>query len=176
LDVNTKSSDRVYIVGLETKVGVVDAYANYFKADGVTVVENEKPVFVFDQEVYNVGLGMDVAKDLRLTYEYMWGDKKYCEDVSKDGFIVGLNYKGATDEVGSYGVHAAYYDQPVNAFISPTFDLTNFAAYGGYEGWSFGVDYTVAKNVQLCVNYYDTESKFDNQEDQSIFTELYFMF
>ena len=178
LDVNAEStSDRVYIAGLETKVGAVDVYANYFKADGVTNKdENKNVVSVWDQEVYNVGLGMNVAKDLRLTYEYMWGDKEYDAAVSKDGFIVGLNYKGATDEVGSYGVHAAYYDQPVNAFISPTFDLSSFAAYGGYEGWSAGVDYTVAKNVQLCVNYYDTESKYGNQEDQSIFTELFFFF
>ena len=173
LDVNANTSDRVYIVGLETKVGAVDAYANYFRADGVTDKDNQT---LWDQEVYNIGLGMNVAEDLRLTYEYMWGDKEYNEAVSKDGFIVGLNYKGATDEVGTYGVHAFWYDQPVNAFISPTFDLTNFAAYGGYEGWSFGVDYTVAKNVQLCVNYYDTEAKAANKDDQSIFTELYFMF
>ena len=84
--------------------------------------------------------------------------------------------KGATDEVGSYGVHAAYYDQPVNAFLAPTYDLSNFATEGGYEGWSFGVDYTVAKNVQLCVNYYDTEAKVGSEKDEAIFSELYFFF
>ncbi len=168
--VGEESSDRVYIAGLETKVGVVDAYANYFKADGV--VGNT----LYDQEVYDIGLGMNVAKDLRLTYEYMWGDDDYDNRVSKDGYIVGLNYKGAGDEVGSYGIHAFYYDQPVNAFISPTFDLTNFAPEGGYEGWSAGVDYTLAKNVLLCVNYYDTEAKVGPKEDQSIFTEVYFSF
>ena len=170
LKVGEESSDRVYIAGLETKVGVVDAYANYFKADGVVGAK------VYDQEVYNVALGMNVAKDLRLTYEYMWGDEEYDNRVSKDGYIVGLNYKGAGDEVGSYGVHAFYYDQPVNAFISPTFDLTNFAAEGGYEGWSVGVDYTLAKNVLLCVNYYDTEAKSGNEDDQVLYTELYFFF
>ena len=104
-------------------------------------------------------------------------DKKYNKDVAKDGYIVGLTHKGADAAVaGSYGLHAYLYDQPVNAWLSPTFDLTNFNEYGGYEGWSVGVDYTVAKNVQLCVNYYDTESKTGNKDDQSIFTELYFMF
>jgi len=173
LDVNEKSSDRVYIAGVETKVGVVDAYANYFKADGIVGKYQQA---TYDQEVYNVGLGMNVAKDLRLTYEYMWGDKKYDDRVSKDGYIVGLNYKGAGDEVGSYGLHAFYYDQPVNAFISPTFDLTNFAAEGGYEGWSVGVDYAVAKNVLLCVNYYDTEAKATSSDDEVIYSELYFSF
>ena len=170
LNVGEESNERVYIAGLETKVGVVDAYANYFKADGVVGAK------VYDQEVYNVALGMNVAKDLRLTYEYMWGDEEYDNRVSKDGYIVGLNYKGAGDEVGSYGVHAFYYDQPVNAFISPTFDLTNFAAEGGYEGWSAGIDYTLAKNVLLCVNYYDTEAKVGTEEDKSVFTEVYFSF
>ncbi|MDO5474122.1 MAG: hypothetical protein Q4F22_03370, partial [Phascolarctobacterium sp.] len=175
LDINCESNDRVYIVGAETKVGPVDVFANWFRAEGVLAT--------VDQEVYDIGLGMDVAKDLRLTFEYMWGDKNYVkkyagvDGVSKDGYIVGLNYKGADASVpGTYGVHAFYYDQPVNAFISPTFDLTNFAAQGGYEGWSAGVDYTLAKNIQLCVNYYDTEAKVGPAEDQAIFSELYFFF
>ena len=169
---NMESSDRVYIAGVEGKVGPVDAYANWFKVDGYEMAFDGK---VIDKEVYNIGLGMNVAKDLRLTYEYMWGDKKEDTRVSKDGYIVGLNYKGA-EEVGSYGVHAYYYDQPANAILSPTFDLTSFMEEGGYEGWSVGVDYAVAKNVLLCVNYYDTEAKVGNEKDESVFTELYFSF
>ncbi|MBR2219868.1 MAG: S-layer homology domain-containing protein, partial [Phascolarctobacterium sp.] len=164
-----ESDDRVYAAGVETKFGPVNAYANWFKVHA-DAIEGDK-------EIYNVAANMEVAKELTLSYEYMWGDHKYDEKVSKDGYIVGLNYKGAdASAAGTYGVHAFYYDQPSNAWLSPTFDCSNFIEYGGYEGWSFGVDYTVAKNVQLCVNYYDTESKYDNKEDKSIFTELYFFF
>ncbi len=168
--VTLESSDRVYAAGVETKVGVVNVYANWYKASEDEITKGEK-------EIYNVAANMDIAKDLNLSYEYMWGDKKYNKEVSKDGFVVGLNYKGADASVpGTYGVHAAYYDQPVNAFLAPTYDLSNFATEGGYEGWSFGVDYTVAKNIQLCVNYYDTEAKVGNEKDEAIFSELYFFF
>ena len=171
----SESNDRVYAAGVETKVGVVNAYANWYKVNGdaVEIAEGRTG----EKEIYNVAVNMDVAKDLNLSYEYMWGDKEYEKEVSKDGYIVGLNYKGADASVaGTYGVHAYYYDQPVNAILSPTFDLNNFLDEGGYEGWSVGVDYTLAKNIQLCVNYYDTEAKIGSNKDEVVYSELYFYF
>ena len=157
-----------YAANVATKVGVVDVAFNYFNAD-----EAEK-------EVYNVNLGMDVAKDLHLAYEYMWGSNDnagYNDRVSKDGWVARLDYKGADASVpGSYGVHAQWFDQPVNAFLSPTTDATQFTTEGGYEGYNLGVDYTLAKNVQLCVNYYDTEAKIGSSDDEVLYSELYFFF
>ena len=154
-----------YAANLSSKIGAVDAAFNYFNAD-----KEEK-------EVYNVNLGLDVAKDLHLSYEYMWGDKKYNKEVSKDGFVARLDYKGADASVaGSYGIHAQWFDQPINAFLSPTTDATQFTDAGGYEGWNLGVDYTLAKNIQLCVNYYDTEAKIGKADDQVLYSELYFFF
>ena len=148
-----------------TKVGVVDVAANYFNADDM------------NKEVYNINLGLDVAKDTRLSYEYMWGDKKYVETVSKDGFVARVDYKGADASVaGTYGIHAQWFDQPVNAYLSPTTDASQFNENGGYEGWNLGVDYTLAKNIQLCVNYYDTEAKDKSADDQVWYSELYFFF
>ena len=146
-----------------------DVYANYLKADTKA-----------EKEVYNVGLAANVAKNLELTYDYAWGDKEYNDKVSKDGYVVGLNYKGAGAEAGSYGLHAAYYDQPVNAYLVPTFDMPRFE--DGYEGWSIGADYTLAKNIQLSVNYYDSEAKLvtagekKKADDQRVFNELNFFF
>jgi hypothetical protein len=54
--------------------------------------------------------------------------------------------------------------------------LEAFAEDGGYKGWNVGVDYTLAKNIQLVVNYYDTEAKTGNQKDQTLFSELYLYF
>jgi len=173
-----------FAANVATKIGAVDVSANWFKVDNANAKGtlqqdtegNWVPVDMEEKEVYNINLGLNVAKDLHLAYEYMWGDKKYNKEVSKDGFVARLDYKGAGDEVGSYGVHAQWFDQPVNAFLSPTTDATQFTDAGGYEGWNLGVDYTLAKNVQLCVNYYDTEAKIGNEDDQVLYTELYFFF
>ena len=169
----------IYAANLSTKVGVVDAAFNYFQADEACV-DNEN---YEEKKVYNVNLAMNVAKDVRLAYEYMWGDHKYEEAVSKDGWIARVDYKGAGEEAGTWGVHAQWFDQPINAFLAPTTDATQFSnnvingVYGGgYEGYNVGVDYTLAKNIMLCVNYYDTEAKIGNADDQVIYTELYFNF
>ena len=166
-----KDNDRLYVAGVEATVGAVDGYFNYFKVDG-------NPDLKLDKEIYNVGVAFDVAKDLRLGYEYMWGDKKYEKKVSKDGFVARLDFKGAdAAEAGTYGLHAQYFDQPINAIITPTTDANVFEVKdGGYKGWNVGTDITLAKNVQLCVNYYDTEAKIGSADDQVIYSELYFFF
>jgi len=159
-----------YAANVTTKFGVVDTSFNYFNLEDDATDE--------DKEIYNVNLGFDVAKDVRLAYEYMWGDKKYNDTVSKDGFVARVDYKGADASVaGTYGIHAQWFDQPVNAVLTPTTDANTFEGRGGgYEGWNFGVDYTLAKNIQLCVNYYDTETKDKTEDDEVLYTELYFFF
>ena len=163
----------LYAVNVATKVGVVDVAANYFRADKAAYADGKK-------EIYNINLGFDIAKDTRLSYEYMWADKNYAKadqgwDISKDGFVARVDYKGADASVpGSYGVHAQWFDQPRNVWLSPTTDATTFD--DGYEGWNLGVDYTLAKNVQLCVNWYDTEAIKQDKSDEVLYTELYFFF
>ena len=163
----------LYAVNVATKVGVVDVSANYFKAQKAEYAKDKK-------EIYNVNVAFDVAKDTRLSYEYMWADKNYAKDfgmdISKDGFWARVDYKGADVSVpGSYGVHAQLFEQPRNAWLSPTTDATWFD--DGYEGWGVGVDYTLAKNIQLCVNYYDTQSiKAAGEKDEVLYSELYFFF
>jgi len=174
-DVTELSNDRLYIVGAETTVGAVDVYANYFKADSAKVSVEGDYAYWGKKEIYNIGLGFEVAKDIAFSYDYMWGDKKYDEHVSKDGWVARLDYKEADpEEAGTYGIHAQYFDQPINAYLAPTTDAPTFEH--GYKGWNVGVDYTLAKNIQLCVNYYDTEDKFGSEKDELIFSELYFFF
>jgi len=163
----------LYAINVATKVGAVDVAANYFKAEKADFSKDGK-------EIYNINVAFDVAKDTRLSYEYMWADKNYAKadqgwDISKDGFWARVDYKGADASVpGSYGVHAQLFDQPRNAYLSPTTDATTFD--DGYEGWGVGFDYTLAKNIQLCVNYYDTEAIKKDEKDEVIFSELYFFF
>ena len=177
---DTTKNGYIYATNVSTKVGVVDVAANYFRASEACFDDNQT---FGEKEIYNVNLGLDVAKNVRLGYEYMVGGDDYVAEVSKDGWIARLDYKGAGEEAGSFGIHAQWFDQPINAFLAPTTDATQFTnnvingEYGaGYEGYNIGIDYTLAKNIQLCVNWYDTESKVGKLEDEVIYTELYFNF
>lgn len=168
--IGMKEGDRLYIVGVEAGIGAVDAYYNYFNVDSGTPI--------LGKEISNVGVAFDLAKDLRLGYEYMWSDHKYDKRVFKDGYVARLDYKGAdAATAGSWGVHAQYFDQPINVIISPTTDANVFSVKdGGYKGWNLGADVALAKNITLCVNYYDTEAKASPDDDKVIYSELYFNF
>lgn len=154
--------DRIYIGSIEAALGDVDAYVAYFKTNSD-----------MDKEIWNVGASYGFG-DFTLSAEYMRGDKEYY-NAGKDGWWADLAWKGAeADQPGSYGIHAGYYDQSVNAYIMPTTDAQYFD--DGYKGWNIGVSYTFAKNIVGMVNYWDMESQTTNKDAQTIFSELYFMF
>ncbi len=156
------SDDRIYIGTLEAALGDVDAYVGYFKTNSN-----------MDKEIWNVGASYGFG-DFTLSAEYMRGDKEY-ENAGKDGWWADLAWKGAeADTPGSYGIHAGYYDQSPSAYINPTTDAEYFS--DGYKGWNVGVSYTFAKNIVGMVNYWDMESQTTNEDAQTIFSELYFMF
>ena len=164
-EVLTASEDRIYVAGVNTKIGAVDAYAAYYKAEQQ----------LEDKEIYNVGASLEVAKDLTLGYEYMWADKAYKEEVSKDGWVANLSYKGADAATpGSWGLTATYFDQPVNAILCPTTDAKVFES--GYKGWGVVANYALAKNIVAELSYYDTEAKVGDEDQQRFFADLYFTF
>ena len=157
------SDDRIYIGSIEAALGDVDAYVAYFKTDSS-----------LEKEIWNVGASYGFG-DFTLSAEYMRGDKEHYANAGKDGWWADLAWKGAeADQPGSYGIHAGYYDQSVNAYIMPTTDAQYFD--DGYKGWNVGVSYTFAKNIVGMVNYWDMESQTTNKDAQTIFSELYFMF
>lgn len=157
------SDDRIYIGTLEAALGDVDAYVAYFKTNSD-----------MDKEIWNIGASYGFG-DFTLSAEYMRGDKEHYANAGKDGWWADLAWKGAeADQPGSYGIHAGYYDQSVNAYIMPTTDAQYFD--DGYKGWNVGVSYTFAKNIVGMVNYWDMESQTTNKDAQTIFSELYFMF
>ena len=183
------SSDRLYLAGVSADLGEVDVYVNYFKAND-TGFWNDTPVanrvyakdftVVGDKEIWNVGASYNFAPDFTLAAEYMWGDEDHeyaGEKPGKDGWYADLAWKGASaDEPGSYGLHVSYFDQSANAYINPTTDATTFGEFGGYKGWAVGASYAFAKNIVGVVNYYDTEAQVGDEDDQVIFSELYFTF
>ena len=181
-DNSTKeAADRIYVVGAEGKIGVVNAYANWFKASNTPKDFNTdgEAISWYDEskEIYNVGVNFDVAKDLNLAYEYMWGKDEIYKGVSKDGWVATLAYKGADAATpGTWGVSATYFDQPMNAVISPTTDAEQFRADGGYKGYGIVANYAIAKNIVGELGYYDTDSKLNDKESQLLYADLYFTF
>ena len=165
--------DRLYIVDLTGKLGVVDAYATYY------TVDNE-----WDQEIWNVGVAVPVVKDLKLSAEYMHGDADEL-DGDNNGWTAGLAYKGAkASKPGSWGVFANYYDLPALTYIKNTIntqmgevpDRFQDEANDGYEGYEVGAGLAVAKNIVATVRYFDLESRDGNEDDQVLWSELVFTF
>ena len=172
-DVTDDAGDRVYVAGVEGKIGVVNAYVNYFNANGAAYVDPGKD----GKEIYNIGANFDVAKDLNLAYEYMWGDEEYDARVSKDGWVATLAYKGADAATpGTWGVSATYFDQPINAVLSPTTDAQQFRGEGGYKGYGLVANYAIAKNIVAELSYYDTDAKATNSDEKRFYADLYLTF
>ena len=167
-----KAEDMAY-AQLGAKLGVVDAKVGYYKFDDVG--SKKDGTVGFDDEIWTVGAAFDIAKDLKLGGTYLMSD--YDEgDIDDDGYVVTLDYKGAkASKVGSYGIFAKYYDQARGTYVAPTFE----AEYGlkdGFKGYMVGANYTFAKNIVGAVKYYDLEAKTGNDDQETLYAELNFMF
>ena len=178
-----QEDDRVYIADVSATIGVVDAYATYYKADTLN-----------DNEIWNVGVALPVVKDLKLSAEYMHGDAKVGDyvDLDNNGYAFGLAYKGAkAAEPGSWGVYANYFDQPASTYLEHTID--GYATFDfdtvkvvngkydvnftdGFKGYEVGANVALAKNIVAAVKYYDLEAREGNYDEQAIWSEVVFTF
>ena len=110
-----------------------------------------------------------MAEELELTADYIKsnvhvydGGKKYDDD----GYVIGLNYKGASAaKPGSWGLHAKYYHLGAPVIIAHTMngmhevvDETADEATIGFKGYSLMGYCTVAKNMVAGVEWYDLKS------------------
>ncbi len=164
-----QDDDRVYIVDLSAKLGIVDSYVTYYKADTVN-----------NNEIWNVGVALPIVKDLKLSAEYMNGDS----DVKGDdnGYVVGLAYRGAkAAKPGSWGLYANYYDQAQATFLEHTID--GYAPFefvsdedDGFKGYEVGANVALAKNIVAAVKYYDLEGRDGNYDEQTLWSEVVFTF
>ena len=168
------SEDRAYVVDLSAKLGVVDAYLTYYNLDNA-----------IKQEIYNVGAALPIAKDLKLSAEYMYGTADDDNGYDNSGYVAGLAYKGAkASKPGSWGVFANYYNLPALTYMKST-NNTNMAdipedaqnkAADGYEGYEVGANVALAKNIVAAVRYFDLEAREEGGDDQVIWSEVVFTF
>ena len=186
-DIEMLSDDRVYVAGVETSFGAVDTTVRYYRADTE-----------FDNEIVEVALAGEIAKDLTLRGTWFNGttdDKAETlagTDVDTNGWLVGLSYGGAkASEPGSWGVYANYSDRPFATYLLPT-NLSGYAdapyallnkssVYGaakadGYEGYEIGANVTLAKNIVAAVKYFDLEEREGSKDAQTLWSEVVFTF
>ena len=177
VDVIAGENKDVAYAELGAKLGAVDAFAGYYKFDNLLKAAD-------DDAIWTVGLGFELAKDLKLTGTYLRSDVdavtvdtvKY-NDVDKDGYVVGLAYKGAkAAKAGSWGLNASYYDQGAGTVVAHTMDGIYFDE--GFKGYSVGANYALAKNIVAGVTYYDLESKEakGTPDAQTLWSQVVFSF
>ena len=152
---------------VEIGSNIEDAFANgkvgYFSANNGNLSD-----FAGKLNIWYVGANFNIAKDLVFDAMYLRSNKDQTtggQRSSKNGYVLGLNYKGADEsEPGSWGLSLNYYNQGRGTYLAHTIDgETGFNS--GFKGWAFGGDVTLAKNMVLSAKYYDTKAKDSNGLD-----------
>ena len=101
------------------------------------------------------------------------------KDVDTNGYVVGLNYKGADkNKPGSWGLFANYYDQGAGTFVAHTMYPGDWSYYvdEGFKGYMIGGGVTLAKNMVYQLHYYDLEGKESGLDDRILWSRLQIMF
>lgn len=87
-------------------------------------------------------------------------------------------------KAGSWGVWANYYDLPALTYMKSTINTQmgecsqdwQKDGLDGYEGYEVGANVALAKNIVAAVRYFDLESREDNLDDQTLWSEVVFTF
>ena len=191
--------DTVYGAKVDAKLGVVDATVGYTKFDDGTsskyvwnptnkVYDVDSTSDVDENEIWNVGVAFDVAKDLTLRADYMkatdYSSDKFAKlnDFGDEGYVIGLSYAGAkASEPGSWGLYANYYDQDRATVMAHT--MNGYYGDQGFDGYMVGANVTLAKNIVAAVEWYDLDGKdygaeprHNGEDMQTLWTEVVFTF
>ena len=171
---NIDDGDRVYVAGVGAKLGVVGADVRYYNTDNAR-----------ENEIWELALKGEIAKDLTLKGTYFYGDSDVDGfDGDNSGYLVGLACRGAkASQPGSWGLYANYSDRPLATYLDPTLFSGGYGEYpldvvagDGYEGYDIGANVTLAKNIVAGVKYADMESREGNTDAQVLWSEVVFTF
>ena len=176
-------SDNFWAAEIGTKMDTfVNGKIGYLRTkldtDGKALFDGKK-----DDGILYLGADFKLNEDLAFKAMYLRSNRnKFVNDAGafktkKDGYVFGLEYKGAeAAEPGSWGLALNYYHQGKGTYLAHTIDgWTDFAS--GFKGWSFGGEVTVAKNMVLSATYYDTKAlkahaETDGSKAKVIWTEF----
>ena len=169
--------DKVYGASLSGQAGKLALSAGYdaFKDSlaGTVAAKGE------DNNVWNVGAKYAFDKNISLNAMYLNSDVDVADKYDTDGYVVGLDYKGAkAKQAGSWGLWGKYYDQGVGTFVAHTMKTGDWSEFAteGFKGYGVGASYTLAKNMVYMLDYYDLEGKDTETDTQVIWSRLQISF
>ena len=180
--------DKMWGASVGGKVGNLSLSAGYDKfQDALNEIQDyEVPNSAekgTDNGIWNLSANYKFG-DFTLAATYLDSDidlrdnSKY-KDVDTNGYVVGLNYKGADkNKPGSWGLFANYYDQGAGTFVAHTMYPGDWSYYvdEGFKGYMVGGGVTLAKNMVYQLHYYDIEGKESGLDDQVLWSRLQIMF
>ena len=180
--------DDFYGASLAGNVGKLALSAGYdaFKdsqyAKNVATGNNSNVKEGEDNNVWNVTAKYAFDKNISLNAAYLNSDVEsdnLVKGADTDGFVVGLDYKGAkAKQAGSWGLWGKYYDQGACTFVAHTMKTGDWSNYlnEGFKGYGVGASYTLAKNMVYMLDYYDLEGKETETDTQVIWSRLQISF
>ena len=177
--------DDMYGVSVAGKIGALNLSAGYdaFKDSlapaGESTVAGDVVAKGEDNNVWNVTATYAFDKNVKLNASYLNSDADVAGDPDTDGYVVGIDYKGASAaKAGSWGVWAKYYDQGAGTFVAHTMKTTDYKLFykEGFKGYGVGASYTLAKNMVYYLDYYDLEGKESEATDRVIWSRLQIAF
>ena len=167
--------------GLELSAGYIKVKDISYAGDNITYPEYDNKVWYVGGK-YTVGAVGLSAMYLKGKLEYTVDNYEHDEDWEKDGYVIGLDYKGAkASDPGSWGLWAKYYNQGMNTYLAHTTDANTFWG-DGFKGYGVGANYAFAKNIVANVAYYDTTSIYEKKNydetvrDHRFWTDVTFIF
>ena len=132
-----------------------------------------------DNNVWNVTAKYAFDKNIALSGTYLDSDVEVADKYDTNGYVVGLDYKGAkASQAGSWGLWGKYYDQGVGTFVAHTMKAGDWTAFSkeGFKGYGVGASYTFAKNIVYMLDYYDLEGKDTSVDTQVLWSRLQITF
>ena len=180
--------DKMWGASVGGKVGNLSLSAGYDKfQDALASIDSygidNSAKTGSDNGIWNLSANYKFG-DFTLAATYLDSDidlrdnSKY-KDVDTNGYVVGLNYKGADkNKPGSWGLFAKYYDQGAGTFVAHTMYPGDWSYYvdEGFKGYMVGGGVTLAKNMVYQLHYYDLEGKESGLDDQVLWSRLQIMF
>lgn len=180
--------DKMWGASVGGKVGNLSLSAGYDKfQDALASIDSygrdNSAKTGTDNGIWNLSANYKFG-DFTLAATYLDSDidlrdnSKY-KDVDTNGYVVGLNYKGADkNKPGSWGLFANYYDQGAGTFVAHTMYPGDWSYYvdEGFKGYMVGGGVTLAKNMVYQLHYYDLEGKESGLDDRILWSRLQIMF
>lgn len=180
--------DKMWGASVGGKVGNLSLSAGYDKfQDALASIDSygrdNSAKTGTDNGIWNLSANYKFG-DFTLAATYLDSDidlrdnSKY-KDVDTNGYVVGLNYKGANkNKPGTWGLFANYYDQGAGTFVAHTMYPGDWSYYvdEGFKGYMVGGGVTLAKNMVYQLHYYDLEGKESGLDDQVLWSRLQIMF